>query len=139
MKNVSNTARLRTARNGFQKTSEPELRVTHKELEDAGQQSLRFRPFDIEEERSAVNWWAMRILHAEASTGNPEASRKPEKYIQVLKLRLVGNEDVLLGVVEEWRKAKGDAMLDQPIWKPAATGPTRGIGAPHAVAATQGA
>jgi hypothetical protein len=138
MRNVSNTARLNTARNRFQKTSEPELPVTHKELEDAGQQSLRFRPFDIEEERSAVNWWAMRILHAEASTGNPEASRKPEKYLQVLKLRLVGNEDVLLGVVEEWRKAKGDAMLDQPIWTPAATRSTPVIGGPRALAAAQG-
>jgi hypothetical protein len=139
MRNVRNTARLHTARNGLQKTSEPELPVTHKELEDAGQQSLRFRPFDIEEERSAVNWWAMRILHAEASTGNPEAGRKPEKYLQGLKLKLVGNEDVLLGVVEEWRKAKGDARLDQPIWKPSAEGPTKGIGAPHAVAAAPGA
>lgn len=130
MRDVSNKASI-----GLQKTSRTELPVTHKELEDAGQQSLRFRPFDIEEERSAVNWWAMRILHAEASTGNPEASRKPEKYIQVLKLRLVGNEDVLFGVVEEWRKAKGDAMLDQPIWKAPARGPTRDIGARHAAAA----
>ena len=47
--------------------------ITHEELEEAGQLRLALTSFTADEERRAVNWWAARILQAEAMTGNPEA------------------------------------------------------------------
>jgi hypothetical protein len=90
--------------------------ITREELERAGQQKLRFRPFTPEEERCAVDWWAGRIVRAEATTGNDEASRDPKNYVKKFKTRLLSNEDALTGIVEEWRKAGATGTLDEPIW-----------------------
>jgi hypothetical protein len=92
--------------------------VTSKELEDAGQQRFRFRPFSVQEQL-ASKWWASRLLRAEVSTGNAEASQRPAQYLEKVKSRVMGNEDVLLAIVEDWRKAAASNTLDEPIWSEA--------------------
>jgi len=138
MRDVNDTARLHTTRNGFQNTAERPQTVTQTELEAAGQQRLRFRPFSAEEERSAVDWWASRILDAEISTGNAEASQRPAQYLQTVKSRVRQKEDVLLGVVEEWQKAKATGTLDEPVWSEAIKPPKFRIMAAPAARAVAG-
>ena len=127
MRSVNNTAQHTTCES--KNTSFEPPPVTQKELEAAGQQCLRFRPYSLQEERSAVDWWAMKILHAEQAAKNPEnpeAKERPGKYVEGLKFRLLNNEAVLLRVVEEWQEAKITATLDEPVWSaPAATIPTK--------------
>lgn len=95
--------------------------VTQAELETAGQQRLRLKSFSVEEECRALDWWARRLLQAEASAGNEAANRTPERYMQNVKQRVAANETVLAAVVSEWQQAKETATLDEPIWQQPAT------------------
>ncbi len=60
----------------------------------------------------------MRLLQAEATTGNPEASANPGKWVAKLKERLSdeSRQDVMAEIVKDWRSAKATGTLDEPIW-----------------------
>ena len=106
--------------------------VTREELEKAGQQRLRYKPFTDEEERGALDWWAMRLLQAETTTGNPEARKNPGKWVAKLKERLSdeSRQDVMAEIVKDWHAAKATGTLDEPIWADKVSVPTRrGLGA----------
>lgn len=120
--------------NGLPSPPDAPQSLRQEDLEKVGQQLLRAKPFTADEAHLALEWWTLRLLHAEASTGNPEASAKPGKWVMKLKERLSreDRQDVLAEIVKDWRAAKATETLDQPIWKERASAPSlipRGRGA----------